>query len=83
MSALACVFRGADWGNTVETMWLTTQEAADYLKVPARTLLAWTRAGKVKGFVLSGQRRRVWRFRQIDLDATLEAPAVLNTGRVI
>lgn len=58
--------------------WMTAKEAAAYLKIEPRTLLAWARAGKVKGFVLSGDRRHVWRFRQIDLDATLLEPAVLN-----
>jgi excisionase family DNA binding protein len=57
--------------------WLTANEAAQYLKVKARTLLLWVRQGKVKAFVLSGVKRRVWRFRQADLDAALLEPAVL------
>ena len=57
--------------------WLTVSEAARYLKVKPRTLLLWTRQGKVKGFALSGTKRRVWRFRQADLDAALVEPAVL------
>jgi excisionase family DNA binding protein len=32
--------------------WLTAGEAASYLKVEPRTLLMWTRQGKVKGYVL-------------------------------
>lgn len=60
--------------------WLTAREAASYLKVKTRTLLMWARTGKVKGYVLSGDRRHVWRFRQLDLDATLELPAVLSNG---
>jgi len=56
--------------------WLTTEEAAEYLRVKARTLLLWARQGKVKGYMLSGVRRHVWRFRQVDLDATLELPSV-------
>lgn len=45
-------------------------------------MLAWVRQGKVKGYALSGVQRRVWRFRTVDLDATLTPPAVLKTGRV-
>jgi excisionase family DNA binding protein len=51
--------------------WLTAAEAARYLKVKVRTLLLWVRQGKVKAFALSGTQRRVWRFRQTDLDAAL------------
>ena len=57
--------------------WLTASEAAAYLKVKARTLLLWVRQGKVKAFALSGTKRRVWRFRQADLDAILLESAVL------
>jgi len=68
--------------------WLTANEAAAYLKVKPRSLLLWVRQGKVKGYALSGTKRRVWRFRKRDLDAGLlsapviacNAPAVL-TGR--
>ena len=59
--------------------WLTAQEAARHLKVKPRTLLLWVRQGKVKAFPLSGTRRRVWRFRQQDLDAALLEPAVLDS----
>jgi excisionase family DNA binding protein len=57
--------------------WLTAKEAARYLKVKPRTLLLWVRQGKVKGFALSGIKRRVWRFRQQDLDAALMESSVL------
>jgi excisionase family DNA binding protein len=57
--------------------WLTAAEAAHHLKVKVRTLLLWVRQGKVKAFALSGTQRRVWRFRQIDLDAALLESAVL------
>jgi excisionase family DNA binding protein len=57
--------------------WLTATEAAAYLKVKVRTLLLWVRQGKVKAFALSGTKRRVWRFRQADLDAVLLESAVL------
>ena len=59
--------------------WLTASEAAAYLRVKVRTLLLWVRQGKVKGYVLSGIKRHVWRFRQTDLDAALLAQsAVVN-----
>jgi excisionase family DNA binding protein len=51
--------------------WMTTKEAAQYLKVPPRTLLDWARRGSVKGYMLSGTERHVWRFLQEDLDAAL------------
>ena len=57
--------------------WLTATEAASYLKVKTRTLLLWVRQGKVKAFALSGTKRRVWRFRQADLDAVFMESAVL------
>ena len=71
--------------------WLTAAEAAAYLKVKPRTLLLWVRQGKVKAFALSGTKRRVWRFRQSDLDAAVmespvlpsSAPTVLSEGRLI
>ena len=51
--------------------WMTSEEAAAYLKVERRTLLQWVRAGKAKAFQLSGITRHCWRFRQTDLDAML------------
>jgi excisionase family DNA binding protein len=70
--------------------WLTAAEAAQHLKVKVRTLLLWVRQGRVKGFALSGTKRRVWRFRQADLDAALlessvlpsEALSVRSEGRI-
>lgn len=61
--------------------WMTATEAARYLKVQPRTLLLWARRGKLKGFALSGTKRRVWRFRQTDLDAILLSPSVLSSER--
>ena len=70
----------------IASPWLTSKEAASYLKIEHRTLLAWARAGKVKGHILSGTQRITWRFRAIELDAmlsaTLETPAVLPEGRI-
>jgi excisionase family DNA binding protein len=57
-------------------VWLTADEAAQYLKVKTRTLLLWVRQGKIKGHTLSGIVRHRYRFRQADLDATLESPSV-------
>jgi len=62
---------------TVPWEWLTAAEAAAYLKVKVRTLLLWVRQGKVKAFALSGIKRRVWRFRQVDLDAVFLEAVVL------
>ena len=60
-----------------QTFWLTAKEAAAYLRVEPRTVLAWARQGKVKGYVLSGTLRQTWRFLHADLDAMLTMPAVL------
>jgi excisionase family DNA binding protein len=72
-----------------QSQWLTTIEAAAHLKIKVRTLLLWTRQGKVQGYALSGIERRVWRFRKSDLDAALlgkstnvlcsPSPSVLGT----
>ena len=61
----------------IQSEWLTVTEAANYLKVKPRTLLLWVRQGKMKAFALSGTKRRVWRFRQADLDAALLESSVL------
>jgi len=60
--------------TSVLSEWLTAAEAAQYLKIRVRTLLLWVRQGKVKGYVLSGVRRHVWRFRCEDLDAAFVQP---------
>ena len=73
-----------------QSEWLTANEAAKYLKVKTRSLLLWVRQGKVQAYALSGTRRRVWRFRQQDLDEALfaqavitsQSPAVLNERKV-
>ena len=62
-----------------QSEWLTAAEAAGYLKVKVRTLLLWVRQGKVKGFALSGTKRRVWRFRKSDLDTMLLESPVLTS----
>jgi excisionase family DNA binding protein len=62
-----------------DLVWLTVDEAAQYLKVKPRTLLLWVRRGKVLAFALSGTKRRVWRFGKQDLDATLLANPVVHS----
>ena len=52
-------------------VWLTTSEAAAYLKVAKRTLLEWARAGRIPAHRLSGASRITWRFRADELDAFL------------
>jgi excisionase family DNA binding protein len=65
------------------TEWLTSDEAALYLKIERRTLLQWVRQGKVRAYILSGTQRHVWRFKTSDLDAMLSVPAVLSSdGRI-
>lgn len=63
-------------------IWLTATEAASYLKVEPRTLLAWARLGRVRGHVLSGTLRQTWRFLYSDLDAMLSSPSVAELRRV-
>jgi len=64
---------------TIQSEWLTAEEAAKYLKVKTRTLLRWVRQGNLQGYALSGTKRRIWRFRKEDLDAALLAKPVLNS----
>ena len=65
-------------GYGVANDWLTSEEAALYLKIERRTLLQWVRQRKVRGYILSGTQRHVWRFKSSDLDAMLSVPAVLS-----
>jgi excisionase family DNA binding protein len=70
-------------GYCVASEWLTSSEAALYLKIERRTLLQWVRQGKVRAYILSGTQRHVWRFKTSDLDAMLSVPAVLSSdGRI-
>lgn len=62
--------------------WLTSIEAAQYLKVRPRTPLQWARENKVPAHKLSGIRRCVWRFLKAELDAMLlPSSAVPADGR--
>jgi excisionase family DNA binding protein len=56
--------------------WLTSAEAADYVKFNRRSFLRRVRNGEIRGYVLCGTKRRVWRFRKCDLDAMLLARSV-------
>jgi hypothetical protein len=60
-------------GSSRDGEWLTSKEGAAYIKVKDRTLLLWARQKKVRGYPLSGIKRRIWRFRKVDLDAMLLA----------
>lgn len=60
--------------------WMTAEEAAAYLKVSRRTLLDWVRRGQIHGYQLSGTKRHVWRFQQIDLDAALGVVNVVHSS---
>jgi excisionase family DNA binding protein len=61
------------------SQWMTSAEAAAYLKVQVRSLLLWVRQGKVQAYALSGTHRRVWRFLKSDLDAALLSRPVLSS----
>lgn len=63
----------------VTTEWLTSAEAALYLKIDRRTLLQYARQGKVRAYILSGTQRHVWRFKTSDLDAMLSVPAAFSS----
>lgn len=64
----------------VETQWLTATEAALYLKVKPRTVLAWAKQGRIPGHPLSGSRRITWRFLKSELDAMLTPPSAAGLG---
>jgi hypothetical protein len=55
-------------------MWVTRQEAADYLKISLRTLDSWAAAGHVVFFQVKipGARQHMVRYRIQDLNALLE-----------
>jgi excisionase family DNA binding protein len=59
------------------SQWMTSDEAARYLKVKTRSMLLWVRQGKLQAYALSGTKRRVWRFLKSDLDAALLAKPVI------
>jgi excisionase family DNA binding protein len=69
--------------NNFGQQWLTTSEAASYLRVQTRTLALWACQGKVRSYSLSGTLRQTRRFLVSDLDAMLVPPSVAPTnGRI-
>jgi excisionase family DNA binding protein len=68
------------WDNQTSA-WLTVNQAAQYLSIKPRTLAQWARQGNIKGYVLSGTRRHVWRFLRSDLVATMHLPTVALSKR--
>jgi excisionase family DNA binding protein len=66
----------------VETQWLTANEAAQYLKVKPRTILAWAKQGRMPGHPLSGAQRITWRFLKTELDVMLGLPSAAEPGRI-
>lgn len=67
--------------NSPISQWMTAAEAARYLQIKPATLLLWARQGKVRGRILSGTLRHVWRFAQSDLDAMLASPSIALTEK--
>ena len=64
--------------------WMTSQEAAAYLKLSPRTIVAMARDGRLPAHMLCGAQRHIWSFLAEELDATMNAPAVLSIeGREI
>jgi excisionase family DNA binding protein len=68
--------------SNVVSPWLTSKEAAAYLRVAHRTILEWARTGKLTGHVLSGTQRVTWRFLQPDLDAMMTQPSAAVNRRI-
>ena len=66
--------------NTLpQSDWLTSAEAATYLKVSPRTIVKWAKEGQLKGYRLSGTSRITWRFLRADLDAKMLPPSAAIT----
>ena len=58
--------------------WLTTEEAAEFLKVHVETMRRWARTGVIPSAKLGN--RGGFRFRREDLDAFLERRRSLGDG---
>jgi excisionase family DNA binding protein len=56
--------------------WLTRNEAEQYTRTSAATILRAARSGRLRAFKLNGA--RVWRFRLQDLNAWLEGGGQAN-----
>jgi excisionase family DNA binding protein len=48
---------------------LDSNQAAALLRISPKTLLRWAREGLVPAHPLSGNKRRIWRFLEAELDA--------------
>jgi excisionase family DNA binding protein len=72
------------FAESAEPRWLTADQVADYLQVERRTVLKWANSGKLKGYALSGTRRRTWRFLKLDVDAifALSSEPLSISGRI-
>jgi excisionase family DNA binding protein len=66
----------------MEIQWLTATEAAQYLRVKHRTVLAWAKTGRIPAHPLSGSKRITWRFLKAELDAMLSPPSAAELRRV-
>jgi excisionase family DNA binding protein len=63
----------ADQDNSPDRF-LTAEEAAEFLGgITARTLVRWARQGLVPAYPLGEGRRRLWRFRSVDLRQWMES----------
>ena len=69
--------------HSTQNEWMTTVEAAAYLRTKPRTLLKWVREGSIKAWPLHGAKRRTWRFRKEDLDAALGFAQTGNSDSVL
>lgn len=65
----------------MESQWLTASEAAAYLRIKPRTVLAWAKAGKIPAHPLSGSKRVTFRFLQSELDAMLLASSAVSAEK--
>lgn len=68
------------WGFPMQSEWMTATEAAQYLKVKPRTVLAWAKQGRIPAHALSGSSRITWRFLKSELDAMLSPPSAAGLG---
>lgn len=59
--------------NTIESPWLTYEQAAAYLGTTHVTLRAWVHQGRLRAHRAS---RRIIRFHRDDLDALMQPTAV-------
>jgi len=75
-----CETSGTSPTPQIQSNWMTAGEAAAYLSIKPATLLLWARQGKVRGSILSGTHRHVWRFTPAALDAMLSSPSIALPG---